>query len=90
MMNDLQGHLGGLRRVRQRRVSVGRGGMSGCAASGNWATSAVRSSHDGKRVLDQVSAAANGRSFVVTNRSVLAIAVPMTLAYLTTPLLGVV
>ncbi|WP_292095803.1 MATE family efflux transporter, partial [Mesorhizobium sp.] len=43
-----------------------------------------------KRVLDQVSAAANGRSFVVTNRSVLAIAVPMTLAYLTTPLLGVV
>lgn len=44
----------------------------------------------GKRVLDQVSAAANGRSFVVTNRSVLAIAVPMTLAYLTTPLLGVV
>ncbi|TIP88405.1 MAG: MATE family efflux transporter, partial [Mesorhizobium sp.] len=43
----------------------------------------------GKRILDQVSAAANGRSFVVTNRSVLAIAVPMTLAYLTTPLLGV-
>ncbi|MER8700074.1 MATE family efflux transporter [Mesorhizobium sp. M0207] len=30
------------------------------------------------------------RAFVVTNRSVLAIAVPMTLAYLTTPLLGIV
>jgi putative MATE family efflux protein len=30
------------------------------------------------------------RPFVVTNRSVLAIAVPMTLAYLTTPLLGLV
>jgi len=30
------------------------------------------------------------RAFIVTNRSVLAIAVPMTLAYLTTPLLGVV
>ncbi|MDX8462191.1 MATE family efflux transporter [Mesorhizobium humile] len=30
------------------------------------------------------------RSFAVTNRSVLAIAVPMTLAYLTTPLLGIV
>lgn len=29
-------------------------------------------------------------SFVVSNRSVLAIAVPMTLAYLTTPLLGLV
>ncbi|MEO5757421.1 MAG: MATE family efflux transporter [Mesorhizobium sp.] len=33
---------------------------------------------------------ADARSFVVTNRSVLAIAVPMTLAYLTTPLLGLV
>ena len=32
----------------------------------------------------------NDRSFAVTNRSVLAIAVPMTLAYLTTPLLGIV
>ncbi len=30
------------------------------------------------------------RAFTVTNRSVLAIAVPMTLAYLTTPLLGIV
>ena len=30
------------------------------------------------------------RAFAVTNRSVLAIAVPMTLAYLTTPLLGIV
>ncbi|WP_165349919.1 MULTISPECIES: MATE family efflux transporter [unclassified Mesorhizobium] len=33
---------------------------------------------------------ADTRSFAVTNRSVLAIAVPMTLAYLTTPLLGIV
>ena len=33
---------------------------------------------------------ANASSFAVTNRSVLAIAVPMTLAYLTTPLLGIV
>lgn len=33
---------------------------------------------------------ANARHFIVTNRSVLAIAVPMTLAYLTTPLLGIV
>ncbi|WP_192183302.1 MATE family efflux transporter [Mesorhizobium amorphae] len=33
---------------------------------------------------------ANARAFVVTHRSVLAIAVPMTLAYLTTPLLGIV
>ena len=33
---------------------------------------------------------ANARSFAVTNRSVLAIAIPMTLAYLTTPLLGIV
>ncbi|RVB29763.1 MATE family efflux transporter, partial [Mesorhizobium sp. M7A.F.Ca.CA.004.05.1.1] len=32
----------------------------------------------------------NPGSFVVTNRSVLAIAVPMTLAYLTTPMLGLV
>jgi putative MATE family efflux protein len=37
--------------------------------------------------LDQASA---DRSFSVTNRSVLAIAVPMTLAFLTTPLLGLV
>ena len=29
------------------------------------------------------------RAFAVTNRTVLAIAVPMTLAYLTTPLLGI-
>ncbi|MER8405630.1 MATE family efflux transporter [Mesorhizobium sp. M1307] len=34
--------------------------------------------------------ATEARAFVVTNRSVLAIAVPMTLAYLTTPLLGIV
>ncbi len=33
---------------------------------------------------------AGTRAFAVTNRSVLAIAVPMTLAYLTTPLLGLV
>jgi len=39
--------------------------------------------------LDQASSA-QPRSFAVTNRSVLAIAVPMTLAYLTTPLLGLV
>ena len=36
--------------------------------------------------MDQVSTQA--RPFAVTNRTVLAIAVPMTLAYLTTPLLG--
>ncbi|WP_189379497.1 MULTISPECIES: MATE family efflux transporter [unclassified Mesorhizobium] len=40
--------------------------------------------------MDQLSTSAAGRSFAVTNRSVLAIAVPMTLAYLTTPLLGIV
>ncbi|MER8965174.1 MATE family efflux transporter [Mesorhizobium sp. M0159] len=34
--------------------------------------------------------ATEARAFVVTNRLVLAIAVPMTLAYLTTPLLGIV
>jgi putative MATE family efflux protein len=39
--------------------------------------------------LDQASPF-EGRPFAVTNRSVLAIAVPMTLAYLTTPLLGLV
>jgi putative MATE family efflux protein len=41
----------------------------------------------GEPALDQVSAV---RSFSVTNRSVLAIAVPMTLAFMTTPLLGLV
>jgi putative MATE family efflux protein len=40
--------------------------------------------------LDEGAIPADARSFVVTNRSVLAIAVPMTLAYLTTPLLGLV
>ncbi|MCG7507627.1 MATE family efflux transporter, partial [Mesorhizobium retamae] len=40
--------------------------------------------------MDQASSAAASRPFSVTNRSVLAIAVPMTLAYLTTPLLGLV
>ena len=40
--------------------------------------------------MDEGAIPADARSFVVTNRSVLAIAVPMTLAYLTTPLLGLV
>lgn len=40
--------------------------------------------------MDKGASPADARSFVVTNRSVLAIAVPMTLAYLTTPLLGLV
>ncbi|TGQ64936.1 MAG: MATE family efflux transporter [Mesorhizobium sp.] len=40
--------------------------------------------------LDKGATPADARFFVVTNRSVLAIAVPMTLAYLTTPLLGIV
>ena len=60
-------------------------------AFGNWGTSAVRSSCNGREpALDQASTTANARPFVVTNRSVLAIAVPMTLAYLTTPMLGIV
>lgn len=40
--------------------------------------------------MDKGASPADARFFVVTNRSVLAIAVPMTLAYLTTPLLGLV
>ncbi|CCV03139.1 MATE efflux family protein [Mesorhizobium metallidurans STM 2683] len=40
--------------------------------------------------MDKGANQATARTFVVTNRSVLAIAVPMTLAYLTTPLLGIV
>ncbi|WP_292322163.1 MATE family efflux transporter [Mesorhizobium sp.] len=40
--------------------------------------------------MDKGATHINARSFIVTNRSVLAIAVPMTLAYLTTPLLGIV
>ncbi len=41
--------------------------------------------------LDQrIHAPASDRDFVVDNRTVLAIAVPMTLAYLTTPLIGLV
>lgn len=40
--------------------------------------------------LDQATFPADARPFAVSNRSVLAIAVPMTLAYLTTPLLGLV
>ncbi|TIT88085.1 MAG: hypothetical protein E5W59_19360, partial [Mesorhizobium sp.] len=58
-----------------------------CAAPANWGTSVVRSSRPEDQALDQLSTSAAGRSFAVTNRSVLAIAVPMTLAYLTTPLL---
>lgn len=41
-------------------------------------------------MTDQITADTSRRPFVVTNRSVLAIAVPMTVAFLTTPLLGVV
>jgi len=41
-------------------------------------------------MTDDAPAGQPTRAFVVTNRTVLAIAVPMTLAYLTTPLLGVV
>ncbi|TIN19586.1 MAG: MATE family efflux transporter [Mesorhizobium sp.] len=40
--------------------------------------------------MDKGAIPADARHFVVTNRSVLAIAVPMTLAYLTTPMLGLV
>ena len=41
--------------------------------------------------MDQrLTAPAPGRDFPVNNRTVLAIAVPMTLAYLTTPLIGLV
>jgi putative MATE family efflux protein len=40
--------------------------------------------------LDNSAAAPPKRPFVVTNRMVLSIAVPMTLAFLTTPLLGIV
>ncbi|MER9221198.1 MATE family efflux transporter [Mesorhizobium sp. M0644] len=43
-----------------------------------------------EQALPTEAHATEGRAFVVTNRSVLAIAVPMTLAYLTTPLLGIV
>lgn len=41
-------------------------------------------------MTEQTTSDASRRPFVVTNRSVLAIAVPMTVAFLTTPLLGVV
>lgn len=41
-------------------------------------------------MTEQTTSEASRRPFVVTNRSVLAIAVPMTVAFLTTPLLGVV
>ena len=40
--------------------------------------------------LQEQARTVGGKPFTVTNRSVLAIAVPMTLAYLTTPLLGLV
>ncbi|MER9266234.1 MATE family efflux transporter [Mesorhizobium sp. M0410] len=43
-----------------------------------------------EQALPTEAHATEARAFVVTNRSVLAIAVPMTLAYLTTPLLGIV
>ncbi|MER8870024.1 MATE family efflux transporter [Mesorhizobium sp. M0814] len=43
-----------------------------------------------EQALPTEAHATEGRAFVVTNRSVLAIAVPMTLSYLTTPLLGIV
>ncbi|MER9827948.1 MATE family efflux transporter [Mesorhizobium sp. M0134] len=43
-----------------------------------------------EQALPTEAHATEGRAFVVTNRSVLAIAVAMTLAYLTTPLLGIV
>jgi putative MATE family efflux protein len=43
-----------------------------------------------RAVLQQQENAVSPRPFVVTNRSVLAIAIPMTLAYLTTPMLGLV
>jgi MATE family multidrug resistance protein len=39
---------------------------------------------------NEASPGASDRAFAVTNRTVLGIAVPMTLAYLTTPLLGIV
>jgi hypothetical protein len=41
-------------------------------------------------MTDQCPASTTPRAFAVTNWSVLAIAAPMTLAYLTTPLLGIV
>ncbi len=40
--------------------------------------------------MDQASSAASPRAFAVNNRLVLTIAIPMMLAYLTTPLLGLV
>ncbi|SDA83878.1 putative efflux protein, MATE family [Mesorhizobium qingshengii] len=50
----------------------------------------IKPQQQGSKPLDEGAIPADVRSFVVTNRSVLAIAVPMTLAYLTTPLLGLV
>ena len=40
--------------------------------------------------MDQASTVSTSKAFEVTNRHILAIALPMTLAYLTTPLLGLV
>ncbi|MDF2388869.1 hypothetical protein JMG10_46075, partial [Nostoc ellipsosporum NOK] len=85
--------MNGIRRARARLgISVGRKGMGDCAVAEKWGTSAHRSSNNqqGSNPLDQGATPADARSFIVTNRSVLAIAVPMTLAYLTTPLLGIV
>lgn len=60
--------------------------------AGKWGTSVPRSSRNqqGSNPLDNGAIPADAGAFSVTNRSVLAIAVPMTLAYLTTPLLGLV
>jgi putative MATE family efflux protein len=51
---------------------------------------AFSSSNPPEHALAQISSDTVPRHFSVTNRMVLAIAVPMTLAYLTTPLIGVV
>jgi Na+-driven multidrug efflux pump len=92
MVDDLQGHELDPAGSRQKRDSVGRHGMGDCAMPAKWGTPAVRSSRNqqGSNPLDKGATPADARSFVVTNRSVLAIAVPMTLAYLTTPMLGLV
>ena len=43
----------------------------------------------GKQPLEVAPVPRDGNTFMVTHRLVLSIAVPMTLAYLTTPLLGI-
>ena len=92
VVDDLQGHELDPAGSRQTGISVGRHGKDDCAVAGKWGTSALRSSRNqqGSNPLDKDAIPADARSFVVTNRSVLAIAVPMTLAYLTTPMLGLV